>query len=82
MEGLSDFALKSILEEIEERMKEAKTEMDNRTKEYYQGYYEAFFECIEIIKTEKTGDKKPNCQNSAVSFFIISLFDLTQAARL
>ena len=78
MEGLSDFALKSILEEIEERMKEAKTEQRNIIKDITK----PFLSVSRLSKTEKTGDKKPNCQNSAVSFFIISLFDLTQAARL
>lgn len=54
MEGLSDFALKSVFDEIEERMREAKAEIDsNGAKEYYQGYYEAFFECLEIIKNRK-----------------------------
>lgn len=51
---LSNLAISLIIEELEERAKEAEADYkDNKSNEFKQGYYEAYFEVLEIIQNRK-----------------------------
>lgn len=51
---LSDMAISAIIEEIEDRTKEAEAEYQkDKENEFKQGYYEAYFEVMEIIKNRQ-----------------------------
>jgi len=51
---LSNLAISLIIEELEERAKEAEADyMNDKENEYKAGYYEAYFEVIEIIENRK-----------------------------
>jgi hypothetical protein len=51
---LSNLAISLIIEELEERAKEAEADYkDNKNNQFKQGYYEAYFEVLEIIQNRK-----------------------------